>query len=111
MDALPRGVTGPIVSTTGMEHSPTSATGTGRERIRSLFRGSTSPDDSADLQEKPLHAGIVNTDTQGAGEPSLLATERVQRAPAIAESRSPLGSHGGWSLAKESLPNRSPARN
>jgi hypothetical protein len=32
MDALPRGVTGPIVSTTGMEHSPTSATGTAWER-------------------------------------------------------------------------------
>jgi len=32
MDALPRGVTGPIVSTTWMEHSPTSATGTGWER-------------------------------------------------------------------------------
>ena len=32
MDALPRGVTAPIVSTIGMEHSPTSATGTGWER-------------------------------------------------------------------------------
>jgi hypothetical protein len=34
MDALPRGVTVPIVSTTGMEHSPTSATGTGWESTR-----------------------------------------------------------------------------
>jgi len=59
--------------------------------LKSLFAGSNeSQADSADLQEQPLHGGNISRSVSAeAGEPSQLATERVERAPSSQEA-SPL---------------------
>src|SRR5262245_40691483 len=46
-----------------------------------------------DLSQEPLNQGEISQNTsipEDVGEPSQIATERVQRAPALAEEGSPL---------------------
>lgn len=58
--------------------------------LQGLQQYANADQSTADLQEAPLHGGELSKDaTQGADEPSQLATERVQRAPAM-QAQSPL---------------------
>src|SRR5262245_61940665 len=61
--------------------------------LRSLFHDNDEQQDTADLQTEPLYGGQLSKSAQieasGAGEPSALSTERVQRAPSM-EQTSPL---------------------
>lgn len=64
-----------------------------RATLSDLSRFANEPDDTADsLESAPLNSGNLsknNSIDTGAGEPSQIATERVQRAPSLQEA-SPL---------------------
>lgn len=60
--------------------------------LQGLARYDNAVDDPAELQEQPLYGGALSKASQlpdDAGEPSQLATERVERAP-ISQEASPL---------------------